>query len=104
MTLNLEQLYKFHDYLCSLDYYQDFKEELYAPEIEDKRQEVEVKPKLREIPLTFDTVEAYKAAWQDLFFLEAKAQIKKAEKEEASLIRILLSFRKLKLRVFHWGI
>lgn len=89
MTLNLEQLNRFHDYLCSQDYYKDFDDEFYLPEIQEKNADQQKDNDLKEIPLTFDNIESYKSIWEALFYLEAKAQIKKAEKEEVSIIRTL---------------
>lgn len=82
MSLRLAPLHNFHQYLCSLNYYEDFEEELYNAE-SDKQQENKVKGnELQEIPLTFESPEDYIRIWKSLFYVETKGQIKKAEKLE----------------------
>ena len=82
MTLRLAPLHNFHQYLCSLNYYEDFSEELYNAE-SDKQQENKAKVNdLSEIPLSFENPEEYIRIWKSLFYVETKAQIKKAEKIE----------------------
>ena len=82
MSLRLAPLHNFHQYLCSLNYYEDFDEELYNAEL-DKQQENKAKvSELQEIPLSFENPEEYIRIWKLLFHVESKAQIKKAEKLE----------------------
>jgi len=84
MSLRLAPLHNFHQYLCSLNYYEDFEEELYNAE-SDKQQENKVKGnELQEIPLTFESPEDYIRIWKSLFYVETKGQIKKAEKFEVT--------------------
>jgi len=84
MSLRLAPLHNFHQYLCSLNYYEDFSEELYNAE-SDKQQETKAKTNdLQEIPLSFENAEEYIRIWKSLFYVETKAQIKKAEKIEVN--------------------
>jgi len=79
MSLRLAPLHKFQQYLCSLNYYEDFKEELFNPELDKNQEKKETPNELQEIPLTFENADEYIRIWKSLFFVEAKAQIKKAE-------------------------
>ena len=80
----------FQKYLCSLNYFTDFKEDsdlmnknIETDENELKRsasQQESIKDKeLSSVPITFMDIEEYIKIWQNLFFLEAKAQITKAK-------------------------
>jgi hypothetical protein len=88
--LNLPSVDPFYDYLCSLDYYDDLDEELYNPELEDLKQKTKEMPELKEVPTIFDDVDHYVQIWQDLFFMEAKANIVKEEKTMVGTITVLM--------------
>ncbi len=90
MTLRLAPLHKFHQYLCSLNYYEDFKEELFSAELDNGETAKKINPDLQDIPLTFENADEYIRIWKSLFFVEAKAQVKKAEKLEAESPEIFL--------------
>lgn len=88
MSLRLAPLHNFHQYLCSLNYYEDFDEEIYNAELAEG-QENKAKPNdLQEIPLTFDSPDDYIRIWKSLFHVESKAQVKKAEKLEVTDLMI----------------
>lgn len=82
----------FQKYLCSLNYFKDFKEEgdlvnknLETDENELKKsisstaENIAKEKELSPIPISFMDIEEYLKIWQNLFFLEAKAQIMKAK-------------------------
>lgn len=71
----LPSLTAFHRYICSLDYFADFKDKLDTVNnsLELKEEDrVQVGEKIK---LKFDTAYEYIAEWEEMFFLEAKAQI-----------------------------
>lgn len=82
MSLRLAPLNKFHAYLCSLNYYDDFNEEQYNKELDENIEESTKPSDLQEIPLTFDNPEEYMRIWRNLFYVEAKAQIERSEQVE----------------------
>ena len=81
----------FQKYLCSLNYFTDFKEDndlvnknmetdeneikRHASQLENQKEKEELSP----VPIAFMDIEEYIKIWQNLFFLEAKAQIMKAK-------------------------
>ena len=81
----------FQKYLCSLNYFKDFKEEgdlvnknLETDENELKKsisttENIAKEKELSPVPISFMDIEEYIKIWQNLFFLEAKAQIMKAK-------------------------
>lgn len=79
MSLRLTPLNKFHEYLCGLNYYTDFNEDIYNAEVNEEEEDAKIPEELPEVPLTFENVDDYIRVWQSLFFVEAKAQIKKEE-------------------------
>lgn len=85
ISLKLPPLQKFHEYLCSQDFYRDFREDLNEAEADDD-DNLKLKNDLKEIPLEFDNGEEYTKAWEQLFFIECKAQILKAKASEVSVL------------------
>lgn len=90
MSLRLPPLNKFHAHLCSLNYYEDFNEEQYNKELDDKIEEQTNPSDLQEIPLTFDNADEYMRIWRNLFYVEAKAQIERSEQVEVLKCSIFL--------------
>ena len=89
MSLRLAPLHNFHTYLCSLNYYEDFKEEIYNPEVEKEpkpQNTLTEAEELEEVPLTFENAEKYIRIWRSLFYVEARSQIKR--EEHARVFRI----------------
>ena len=82
MTFRLPSLNRFHEYLCSADYYNDFNEDIVNPEIDPEKGPVTTTDQLQTVPANFDDTNEYLKIWEPLFFLEANAQIKKGEKAE----------------------
>lgn len=71
----LPSLTPFHRYLCSLDYYTDFKDK-----IDTVNGGLETRDEVKEgvgekIKMKFDNVYDYISEWEEMFYLEAKAQI-----------------------------
>jgi hypothetical protein len=76
----LVSLTPFHKYLCSLDYYSDFKDKITMVNnsLETKEEEMaSMKEPIvgEKISLKFDTCYDYINEWEEMFLLEAKAQI-----------------------------
>lgn len=80
----------FQKYLCSLNYFTDFKEDsdLMNKNLESDenalKKDILLQENLKDkelfpVPITFMDIEEYIKIWQNLFFLEAKAQIMKAK-------------------------
>jgi rRNA maturation protein Nop10 len=79
-TDNLVSLTPFHRYLCSLDYYSDFKDKITTinNSIETKDEDVAAQPQPivgEKINLRFESSYEYINEWEEMFLLEAKAQI-----------------------------
>lgn len=90
----------FQKYLCSLNYFTDFKEDsdLFNKNIEtDENQLLKSQPaekkdlNLAPVPVSFMDIDEYTKIWQNLFFLEAKAQILKAKFLEVIMFCLNLS-------------
>lgn len=86
----------FQQYLCVLNYYNDFEEEKFiinvrqetdenADKIEEKDIKINRDEDLCKVPNAFTDMKEYIKIWQSLFFLEAKAQIVKAKFLEVTL-------------------
>lgn len=75
----LEQLSNLHRYLCSLDYYTDFKDQKDSLNENLELREEDAKSSKaamgQALPLSFDTVYDYLNEWQEVFRIESKAQI-----------------------------
>lgn len=76
----LVSLTPFHKYLCSLDYYSDFKDKITmvnnSLETKEEEKEAMKEPIVGEkIKSTFETCYDYINEWEEMFLLEAKAQI-----------------------------
>ena len=96
-NLNLS-LDKLQAYLCNLNFYKDFNHNEYEKtnqsiEIEQKDLIIETEPEknnqdkdLVNIPLNFENYEEYIKIWQNLFYLEVKAQIMKSRYLEVNFL------------------
>ena len=74
----LPSLTSFHKYLCSLDYYTDFKDKLSTVNnsLETKGEETAQQEGVGDkIKMKFDTPWDYIKEWEEVFLIEAKAQI-----------------------------
>ena len=87
MNIKLPPLTKFHIYLCSLNFYNDFIEKPLNVE-EDNPQMIQTQEvaTIKHIPLQFDSYDEYIKVWEKLFFIEARAQILKARYNEVDMI------------------
>lgn len=74
-----DDLAAFHRYLCSLDYYADFKDKQDSlnenMELRDQAEKPSKTSEGEALPLTFDTPYDYINEWQSVFKIEARAQV-----------------------------